>query len=181
MAGWAALSSELGEVKWRGRVSFRALDLFCCAGGMSEGLRRAGFEVTAVDVNPQPHHKGAAFLQADAMELLRDRTYLRQFDLIHASPPCQGYSALRHLTKDKEYPKLIESVRFLLQRSGVPWSIENVPGAPLRGNVTVLCGTMFGRPDSRRSRRNPEAPPFRNELAYRATATVSARRRRGKP
>lgn len=118
---------------------------------MSEGLRRAGFEVTAVDINPQPHHRGGAFLQADATELLRDRLFLRQFDLIHASPPCQGYSALRHLTKGKEYPKLIETVRFLLQRSGVPWSIEDVPGAPLRGNVTVLCGTMFGlqTPDGR--------------------------------
>lgn len=129
----------------------RALDLFCCAGGMSVGLERAGFDVVGVDINPQPHHRGGEFVQADAMETLKDRDFLRTFDFIHASPPCQGYSSLRHLAPGKEYPKLIEAVRFHLERSGVPWSIENVPGAPLRGFVTLLCGTMFGlmTPDGR--------------------------------
>lgn len=31
----------------------RAIDLFCGAGGVSVGLARAGFHVTAVDSNPK--------------------------------------------------------------------------------------------------------------------------------
>jgi len=128
----------------------RALDLFCCAGGVSTGLSRAGFEVVGVDINPQPHHRGGTFVQADAL------TYpLEGFDFIWASPPCQAYTSLRHLTKGKTYPDLIAPVRERLRASGTPYCIENVPGAPLgvAGGypLLMLCGTMFGlqTPDGR--------------------------------
>jgi DNA (cytosine-5)-methyltransferase 1 len=39
------------------------------------------------------------------------------FDVIHASPPCQGYSVTRHAT-GLSYPMLIEPVRDRLRRSG---------------------------------------------------------------
>lgn len=41
-----------------------------------------------------------------------------------------------------EWPRLIDPVRDMLIRSGLPYVIENVDGAPLRDPV-VLCGTMF--------------------------------------
>lgn len=116
----------------------RALDLFCCAGGMSMGLHRAGFEVVGVDLHPQPEYP-FTFVQADALEY-----DLAGFDFIHASPPCQHFTAYkrRHNHVGK-YPNLIPAMRARLEASGVPWCIENVPGAPLDRPVT-LCGSMFG-------------------------------------
>lgn len=129
-------------------ATYRALDLFCCAGGMSEGLRRAGFEVTGVDVRDlTKYYRGGRFVQADALTVPLDG-----FDFIHASPPCQAHSSLRHLHPGREYPDLIEPIRERLKAWGGPYSIENVPGAPLGGaHLVVLCGTMFGlqTPDGR--------------------------------
>ncbi len=112
------------------------LDLFCGAGGAARGLQQAGCYVVGVDIKPQPRYAGDEFHQADAMTFPLDG-----FDFIWASPPCQGYSDLRHRT-GKSYPLLIEHTRHRLSASGLPWVIENVEGAPLIDPV-VLCGTMF--------------------------------------
>lgn len=119
----------------------RALDLFCCAGGATKGLQRAGFHVTGVDIAKQPRYCGDAFHQADALTFP-----LEGFDFIWASPPCQAFTPLRSLQKGKEYPNLIPATRERLERCGVPYSIENVEGAPLgdSGCLIMLCGTMFG-------------------------------------
>lgn len=118
----------------------RALDLFSGAGGAARGLQLAGFHVTGVDINPQPRYCGDEFICADA------RVFpLEGYDLIWASPPCQGYSWTNHIhhCQHRPYPKLIEETRRRLQESGISHVIENVVGAPLI-NPTVLCGTHFG-------------------------------------
>ena len=118
----------------------RLLDLFCCAGGAGVGYNQAGFEVVGVDMKPQPNYP-FEFIQADALSL--DPAFIATFDAIHASPPCQSYSDLakRNGNAD-EWPRLVEPVREMLVRSGLPYIIENVEGAPLISAV-VLCGTMF--------------------------------------
>jgi len=123
----------------------RLLDLFCGAGGAAYGYILAGYHVTGVDIRPQPRYRGQAFLQGDALEYLTAHGH--EYDLIHASPPCQGYSRLRHLPwiRGKTYPLLIPAVRALCQQAGVPSVIENVEDAPLDPSI-VLCGTMFGLP-----------------------------------
>jgi len=120
----------------------RCLDLFCCAGGAGEGYRRAGFDVTGVDIETQPKNPHR-FIQADALEFLREHGH--EYDFIHASPPCQQYTkAGKQWRKEgRVYPDLIAETRGALILSGKPWVIENVPGAPLI-NPILLNGSCFG-------------------------------------
>jgi DNA (cytosine-5)-methyltransferase 1 len=137
-------------------VKPRLLDLFCGAGGAAMGYHRAGFDVVGVDIRPQPNYP-FEFERDDALALLGQliagscvcplpdstRTYfLQDFDAIHASPPCQKWAegAAWH---GNEYPDLLTPARELLNSTGLPYVIENVPEAPLRRDV-VLCGTQFG-------------------------------------
>lgn len=122
-------------------MKLRALDLFCGAGGVSEGLRRAGFNVVGVDIVAQPRYRGGLFVQADATNPPLD---LSAFDFIWASPPCQAYSVSSAFERKKGvvYPDLIEPVRRMLATVDCLTCIENVPGAPLRRDL-VLDGTMF--------------------------------------
>lgn len=118
------------------------LDAFCGAGGCSVGYHRAGFDVVGVDNRPQKNYPFEIH-QADAIEFIREHGH--EYDAIHASPPCQGYSRMRHLPwlKDREYPMLIEATREALESTGRLWVIENVEDAPLLNGIT-LCGVMFG-------------------------------------
>jgi len=118
----------------------RLLDLFCGAGGAGMGYHRAGFEVVGVDIKPQPHYP-FEFHQADALEYLAEHG--REFDVIHASPPCQAYSISRNNGCHQRAPKWIESTRVALIQNGRPYVIENVFGAPLLAAVQV-CGASFG-------------------------------------
>jgi DNA (cytosine-5)-methyltransferase 1 len=121
----------------------RLLDLFAGAQGAGVGYARSGFDVTAVDIETHARHPEVSeFVTADALEILHDVEYLRTFDVVHASPPCQAYSSTSGRWQGREHPRLIEPVRDLLEASGVPYVIENVPGAPLIDPLT-LCGSMF--------------------------------------
>lgn len=117
------------------------------------GYHRAGFDVVGVDIEPQPHYP-FEFIQGDvpAMDL---GDLLPSFDAIHASPPCQGYSRMRHLPwlAGRVYLLLIDPVRELLAATGLPYVIENVEDSPLQrapgldgSHGILLCGTMFELP-----------------------------------
>ena len=119
----------------------RLLDLFCGAGGAGKGYMDAGFDVTGVDINPQPDYPGE-FIQGDAIAYLASHGH--EFDAIHASPPCQASSALTKGTnKGRRYLNLIPATRALLALYDAPSVIENVQGSDLRRDLT-LCGEMFG-------------------------------------
>ena len=120
----------------------RLLDLFCGAGGAGMGYHRAGFEVVGVDIVNQPRYP-FTFIQADALEYCA--THGHEFDVIHASPPCQAWSKETAMQYRGNHPKLIEPTREALAATGKPFVIENVPGArhELR-NPVMFCGSMFG-------------------------------------
>lgn len=135
----------------RAAVKPRLLDLFCGAGGAARGYQLAGFHVTGVDINPQPNYCGDAFRQADAMTFPLDG-----FDVIHASPPCQAYTAMKVMPNARAHPELVGPARDRLVGAAVPWVIENVPGAPLEvgppslfsdSSGVTLCGSMFALKD----------------------------------
>lgn len=124
------------------------LDLYCGAGGAAKGYYDAGFDVIGVDLHKQPRFP-YRFVQADALGYLDALLTFGCADdivAIHASPPCQAFSSLSNCvpgTKEK-YPDLIEPTRSRLIKTGLPYVIENVVGAPLKPTVT-LCGMTFGR------------------------------------
>jgi DNA (cytosine-5)-methyltransferase 1 len=102
------------------------------------GLHRAGFDVVGVDINPQPRYP-FEFHQADALIYP-----LEGFDFIWASPPCQGYTALRHAPGTKGAPLLIEAMRKRLRETTGLWCIENVEEAAwAMEDPVLLCGSMF--------------------------------------
>jgi DNA (cytosine-5)-methyltransferase 1 len=125
----------------------RLLDLFCGAGGATAGYYRAGFDVTGVDLAPQPNYP-FRFIRADAMTFP-----LGGFDAIHASPPCQRKSRMTNCRPGvaATYPDLIGPVRDRLRAWGGLYVIENVEGSGLPGqddllgaHGLMLCGLMFG-------------------------------------
>jgi len=83
------------------------LDAFCKAGGAGMGYHLAGFEVIGVDIEPQPRYP-FKFVQADALEFIT--THGHEFDIIHASPPCQFYSVTSSLSNG-DHPDLIKATR----------------------------------------------------------------------
>ena len=119
----------------------RVLDACCGAGGAAMGYHRAGFDVVGVDIAPQPNYP-FTFVQGDAVAFVRDHGH--EFDLIHASWPCQHHTALTKGTnRGRTYPDLIPAGRAAMLATGRPFVIENVPGSTVRRDLT-LCGEMFG-------------------------------------
>jgi DNA (cytosine-5)-methyltransferase 1 len=109
------------------------------------GYYRAGFEVTGIDVKNQKRYP-FEFIKADAIEVLKDIDYLKTFDILVGSPPCQTHSITQHLRnaqgKGTDKIDLIPETREGFIASGKPYVIENVPGSPLNNPLT-LCGSSF--------------------------------------
>lgn len=165
----------------------KALDLFCAAGGAGAGIASEGFDVTGIDINPQPNYP-FEFHQGDVLNVSLE--FVRSFDFVWASPPCQFATAYKrrpgHVAPSEN---LIPKTRALLQAAGVPYVIENVAGArhELR-DPTMLCGSSFGL-DVRRHRyfetsfpmaappcdhawQTPRFPPATNRKNLRSTVEV---------
>lgn len=142
------------------------VDMFCGAGGLSEGFRRAGYRtVLAVDANPwamrtyrlnHPEVDSGAMLCRDIRGFRDEANEIRciigdtQIDVLVGGPPCQGFSraGLRSkATRDGKrasadernhlYRELVDLLEVLTPRAVV---LENVPGM---GEVTYEDGTTF--------------------------------------
>jgi DNA (cytosine-5)-methyltransferase 1 len=123
----------------------RAIDLFCGCGGLTLGLKQAGFQVVgAVDSDAgavgsyRANHKDVTVWEADIRELLA-ATVLRslrlrpgQLDLLAGCPPCQGFSDLRTRNRsrrrfDMRNSLIDEFLRFVRDVRPKAVLLENVP------------------------------------------------------
>src|SRR5687768_4513236 len=86
----------------------RAVDLFCGAGGLTEGLRQGGYNVIgAVELDAfacrtyRLNHRQVKLWEMDITRL-PGKTMMKglklrpaELDLLAACPPCQGFSTMR--------------------------------------------------------------------------------------
>lgn len=123
-----------------------AIDLFCGCGGLTVGLKKAGFKVLgAVDIDPlsvktyKANHRDVTLWEKDIRELdpreLLDTLGLEKggLDLLAGCPPCQGFSTMRTLNgaltvDDPRNDLLLEFERFVEALRPRAVMMENVPG-----------------------------------------------------
>lgn len=125
---------------------YTAIDLFCGAGGLTLGLKKAGFRVIAgVELNKAAaetysmNHKEHVLYEQDIREInpikmLKSLGLQKgELDLLAGCPPCQGFST--HRTRNKfasvEDPRndlVFEFVRFVRELLPKTIMMENVPG-----------------------------------------------------
>ncbi len=120
-----------------------AVDLFCGAGGLTQGLKNAGFRVlAAVEIDTtaceayRDNHADVKLIEKDIRTVTR-RNVLgsnrKTIDLLAACPPCQGFSSMRtkngkRKNRDEQNDLIFEVLRLVrsLRPKGV--MLENVPG-----------------------------------------------------
>jgi hypothetical protein len=127
------------------------LDLFCGQGGAAAGYARAGFDVHGVDIAPQPRYPHP-FTQAEALQYAIEHAH--EYDVIHASPPCQAYSPIT-MNKDG-HERLIPATRDVLDSIR-----ENVRNRKRRKGAKRATPTHANMRHRSRATR-AQASPFRS-------------------
>lgn len=162
------------------RHGFRVVDLFCGAGGFSEGFRQAGYQIVAgSDVDPDACATyGLNFPEAvTACGDVRDGSVRKQLikaarnaEVVVGGPPCQAFSQVRNhcrLIDDSRNTLYREFVRIVAKLEPLAFVMENVPGLDQMGvreqvmedlaqrgtyrvTAQVLDAADFGVPQTRR-------------------------------
>ena len=112
-----------------------------------DGYAAAGFEPTGVDIVIRASYP-YEFVWGNALGILKDRRFVEQFDLIHASPPCQAHTRAKHLRAAQgghsRHGDLLSPTLALLRTYDIPWVVENVVGAPGMEDAAIECGSAYG-------------------------------------
>jgi DNA (cytosine-5)-methyltransferase 1 len=163
-----------------GQHRFRVVDLFCGAGGLSEGFRQAGYSVVAGSDHDPDACATFALNFPEAETICGDiRTPSVRKKVIAAAtgaevvvggPPCQAFSQVRNhcrLIDDQRNSLYREFVRIVAKLEPLAFVMENVPGLDQMGvreqvledlalkgryrvTAQVLDAAEFGVPQSRK-------------------------------
>ncbi|MFD2706612.1 DNA cytosine methyltransferase [Salibacterium lacus] len=120
-----------------------AIDLFSGCGGLSEGLKQAGFDVRgAVEIDQTAsqtyieNHPSTKLVNKDIKEVSGVELIKKigeDVTLIAGCPPCQGFSTLKtkkkkNSLKDKRNELIFEFIRIVKELLPTFIMVENVPG-----------------------------------------------------
>ena len=119
----------------------KVLDLFCGAGGFSEGFRQAGFEIVAgTDLDPDAcatyavNFPGAVTACGDlTAKKVRAQVVeaAKGVEIVVGGPPCQAFSQVRNHDRNLDDPRnqlYREFLRLLKLTEPSAFVMENVPG-----------------------------------------------------
>lgn len=125
-------------------MEFTAIDLFSGCGGLSVGMKKAGFKIlAAVEINDYAakaycmNHEDTRMYLEDIRKLdinkIKDDLNGRPLHLLAGCPPCQGFSSIRRLNrkkavKDDRNDLILEYLRFVQELNPLTIMMENVPG-----------------------------------------------------
>ena len=147
---------EISKTNWKPV----AVDLFCGCGGLTTGLKQAGFNVIgAIDIDSlstityHENHPTVKIYNEDIRNIDADcfanELGLRkgELDLLAGCPPCQGFSTLRTLNgalviDDPRNDLLLEFFRFVEALKPRAVMLENVPGLARDKRFAVFCEQM---------------------------------------
>jgi DNA (cytosine-5)-methyltransferase 1 len=134
-----------------------AVDLFSGCGGLTLGLKQAGFNVIgAVEIDAlavetyKANHKKVVVWKKDIRVLkiseIKRKLKLRKgsLDLLAGCPPCQGFSSLRtynggRSVKDLRNDLVFEFLRFVKELKPKAIMMENVPGLAADKRFVAFC------------------------------------------
>lgn len=137
-----------------------AIDLFSGCGGLSLGLKKAGFRVLAAIDNDslanesyRKNHPRTLQFEHDITKVsatgLMQRLGLRrgQLDLLAGCPPCQGFSRLRTLNGQRRPREpmnnlVFEFLRFVRVLRPKTIMMENVPGLTRNSRLKKFCKVL---------------------------------------
>ena len=123
---------------------YSAIDVFSGCGGLSEGMRKAGFKVVAAfDNDPDAiktyklNHTRTTMFEKDIRKVKMSEVRALFADeplyLLAGCPPCQGFSSVRRLNRkrsarDNRNNLVLEFLRFVKALKPLTIMMENVPG-----------------------------------------------------
>jgi DNA (cytosine-5)-methyltransferase 1 len=134
--------------------ALKAIDLFCGCGGLTLGLKNAGFKVIAgidsdklaIETYKKNHSESKPYLESikklSPKKIMRDlKLKAGELDLLAGCPPCQGFSTLRTLNGRKDIVDarndlIFDFLRFIRVMKPKAIMMENVPA--LYGDLRLI-------------------------------------------